>query len=83
MATKEGVAPVGTLNPYLKTEAETMAWGLGLKTGQDSNTGVYVTSIRNGGRLKVREVDFGNIGAGIFTASVASGSKRWDGRVAS
>ena len=75
MATKEGVAPVGTLNPYLKTEAETMAWGLGLKTGQDSNTGVYVTSIRNGGRLKVREVDFGNIGAGIFTASVASGSK--------
>ena len=55
MATKKGVAPIGTLNPYLKTEAETMAWGLGLKTDQGSNTGVYVTSIRNGGQLKVRE----------------------------
>ena len=39
-----GVAPVGTLNPYKRTEAETMAWSQGLKTAKDDESGMYVTS---------------------------------------
>ena len=70
-ATHEGVSPIGTLNPYERVEAETMAWGVGLSTEQNSDRGVYVTSIDNGDSLKVREVDFGSTGAGTFTACMA------------
>lgn len=65
---------VAKLNPYTRTEGETIAWSAGLKTETNNETGVYVTQIQNGDYLKVRDVDFGTPGAGVFTASVASGS---------
>lgn len=34
--------------------------------------GVYVTSIHNGDYIKIRDVNFGNIGASRFFASVSS-----------
>jgi hypothetical protein len=80
---KEGVPQVGTLNPFVRTEAETIAWESGAKTGawisgvrtaQNDKTGVYVTHITNGSYIKVRGVDFGDHQASSFTASVASGS---------
>ncbi len=70
-ATHEGVNPIGTLYPYERVEAETMAWGLGLSTDENSERGVYVCSINNGDSLNVREVDFGDTGAGVFTACVS------------
>lgn len=70
--TDAGVAPVGTLNPYMRTEAETMAWSSGLKSEQNDETGVYISDINNGDYIKVREADFGNISPKKFTASVAS-----------
>ncbi len=70
-ATYDGVDPIGTLDPYTRQEAETMAWGLGLETEGDAEQGVYVTSVNNGDSLKVREVDFGSTGAGVLTFSVA------------
>jgi len=70
--TKEGVNPVGTLNPYQRNEAETMAWAEKCTTSENKKTGVYVSDIRTGGYLKVRAVDFGK-GASEFSASVAAG----------
>ncbi len=70
-ATRGGVDPVGTLNPYERVEAETMAWGLGLSTKEDIGRGVYVSSIHNGDSLCVREVDFGQTGAGVLTVCAA------------
>jgi len=72
--TKEGVINgVANLNPYQRTEAETMSWAEGIETDLDNKTGVYVTDIDNGDYIKVRSIDFGK-GAKSFEASVASAS---------
>lgn len=65
-----GVKPVGVLNPFKRTEAETIAWSQGLKTEKGTN-GMYVTDIDNGDYIKVQAVDFGK-GAKKFEASIAS-----------
>ena len=70
--TDEGVKPIGTLNPYRRTEAETIAWASGLKTENGRNRGVYVSDIHNGDYIKVREVDFGTKQPRTFTACTAS-----------
>ena len=76
------------LNPYQRVEAETMAWGYGLKTAKMGipNTGVvkdmpestgkrnmYVFDINNGEYIRLRGVDFGK-GAKQFaiTSSAAA-----------
>ena len=60
--TDEGPAPVGTINPYVRVEAETMASSWGLKTDRLPGKDHYVTRIHNGDWIKVREVDFGEEG---------------------
>ena len=75
------------LNPYQRVEAETMAWGYGLKTAKMGieNTGVvekmpfstgkknmYVTNIDNGEYIRLRGVDFGSVGAKQFILSAAA-----------
>ena len=75
------------LNPYQRVEAETMAWGYGLKTAKMGieNTGVvekmpfstgkknmYVTNIDNGEYIRLRGVDFGAVGAKQFILSAAA-----------
>jgi beta-xylosidase len=70
--TDEGVCPIGTLNPYERQEAETMAWSVGLKTEQNDQNGVFVSDINNGDYIKVREVDFGDQAPKSFTVSAAS-----------
>jgi arabinoxylan arabinofuranohydrolase len=73
-ATKAGVVKgVANLNPYIRRQAETIAWEEGVETAFDSITGIYVTDINNGDYIKVRSVDFGK-GAESFEASVASAS---------
>lgn len=72
VATEGIVQGVEKLNPYIKTEAETIAWAEGVKTAECKDVGVYVTSVHNGDYIKVRDVDFGEKGAEGFTASVAS-----------
>ena len=72
-ATAEGVKPVGTLNPYHRVEAETMAFSLGVKSEPCALGTQYISDIHNGDYIKVRNVDFGTTGkARRFTASVAS-----------
>ncbi|HSC52948.1 MAG TPA: glycoside hydrolase family 43 protein [Phnomibacter sp.] len=70
---KEGPAPAGTINPYKRTEAETIAWSSKCKTDEDAKTGVYVSEIRNGGFIKVKSVDFGTTTPKSFSASLAAG----------
>jgi len=67
-----GVKPAGVLNPFKRTEAETIAWSQGLKTAKGTN-GIYVTDIDNDDYIEVRAVDLGK-GARKFEASVAANS---------
>jgi len=71
---KEGVPQIGTLNPYVRTEGETICWSSGVNTEPCSAGGMNVCDIDDGDYIKVKGVDFGNAGAATFTASVASGT---------
>ena len=66
----KGVRPVGTLNPYERVEAETMASSWGLKTDRHPGRRHYVTSVHNGDWLRVRSVDFGEASPVLAVAEV-------------
>jgi len=84
-----GVKQLGTLNPYNRTEAETIAYSEGLKTeaatewerniswdkGRKIADRLFVTSINNGDFLKVQGVNFskGAISVDVNVASLNSG----------
>lgn len=57
--TEKGPDPVGTLDPYERVEAETMAHSWGLKTDRLPGKDHYVRLIHNGDWIRLREVDFG------------------------
>ena len=65
--TKQGPKPVGTLNPYQRVEAETMADSWGVKTDRLAGKHHYVRKIDNGDWIKIREVDFGTSGPASVT----------------
>lgn len=69
--TTAGAPQVGTLNPYLPQEAETIAWTGGVETEPASGGGMNVGWIENGDYIKVKGVAFG-VGATSFSARVAS-----------
>lgn len=50
---------IGTFNPFRKVEAETMAWGYGLKTAPNADKSLSVVDVNNGEYICVRGVDFG------------------------
>ena len=67
-----GAPQIDNLNPYIRNEAETIAWESGVETEKSNDRGVYVTDIHNGDYIKVVGIDFGTTGAGVFYASIAS-----------
>ena len=81
----EGPEQVGTLNPFKRVEAETMAWSEGVKTmfetewegdfewarGKKIADRLFVTSIQNGDYIVVKGVDFSK-GAKTVEVSAAS-----------
>lgn len=71
--TKTGVQPLGTVDPYQRTEAETIAWSEKCKIDQNAKTGVFITDTRIGGYIKLRSVDFGAVTPKSFSAAIASG----------
>ncbi len=73
MPTDQGVKPIGTLNPYTRIQAETMAFSRGIKTEQNDAVGVYVTEIHHGDYIKLQAVDFGQKTPRTLSARVASG----------
>lgn len=80
-----GVKQLGTVNPYERVEAETMAFSEGIKTefvtewerniswdkGKKVADRLFVTSIHNGDYIKIQGVNFSN-GATSVDVSVAS-----------
>jgi hypothetical protein len=69
--TKNGPDQVGNLDPYVKTEAETICWESGVETEKCNEGGMNVGNIENGDYIKVKGVNFGS-GAISFDARVAS-----------
>jgi len=80
-----GVKQVGTLNPYRRVEAETIAFSEGVKTelvtewerniswnrGKKITDRIIVTSVNNGDYIKVQGLDFSG-GASSVDVSIAS-----------
>ena len=72
LPSESGVPAVGTLDPYGRIEAETMAWSQGVTTEPNDSTGVYVSDIHNGDFIKLANVNFKSGGPKTFGACVAS-----------
>ncbi len=68
---EEGAPQIETLDPYVRTEAETIAWAWEVQTEPCSAGGMNVSSIDDGDHIKVEGVDFA-AGATSFEAGVAS-----------
>ena len=66
---KKGIA---TVNPYVKNEAETMAWSEGFKSSQNKEVGVFLTAQHSGAFVKVRDVDFRQKGAKKLTTRIGT-----------
>ncbi|GAA3347208.1 hypothetical protein GCM10020358_61100 [Amorphoplanes nipponensis] len=69
--TAAGAPQVGTLNPYVRQEAETIATETGVETEAAGTGNRAVSFIDNGDWIKVKGAAFGT-GAATFTARVAS-----------
>ncbi|WP_436531539.1 glycoside hydrolase family 43 protein [Actinoplanes sp. HUAS TT8] len=69
--TTGGAPQSGTLNPYVRQEAETIAWSSGVETERAADGGMNVGYLDNGDYIKVKGVAFGT-GATSFSARVAS-----------
>ncbi|ASR47593.1 carbohydrate-binding protein [Paenibacillus kribbensis] len=72
-----GISQLANLNPYNRTEAETIGWNAGITTEVSQATGgptnnLDVTNIHNGDWIAVGNADFGSGGAKTFKANVAS-----------
>lgn len=67
---EKGVPQVESLNPFERTEAETMAWMGGIETVYGGSN-MLVTNIQKGDWIGVAGVDFG-AGASVFTARISS-----------
>jgi len=71
-ATRTGVKPLCTMNPYERQQAETLNAAYGISVVGNENTGVYVTGIHAGDSMRVAHVDFTGLGAISVTLRVAS-----------
>lgn len=70
--TANGVVQVGRLNPFVRTEAETMSDANGIETEVCSAGGMNLFSIDNNDWTMVEGVDFGTSGANSIAMRVAS-----------
>ncbi len=70
--TSEGVAPLQTLDPYVRQQAVTINQCSGVRCVAGDDGHRYVTGISRSDYIKVRNVDFGSIGPKTFSVSVAS-----------
>ncbi|WP_348823136.1 glycoside hydrolase family 43 protein [Flavobacterium aestuarii] len=55
---ENGPEAVGTINPFKRVEAETMAWSEGVKSDKNDKKGVFVTQIDNNDYIEVKAVNF-------------------------
>lgn len=71
MSMTSGPPQTGTVNPYVRQEAELIAWSSGLKTEICGEGGLNVGFINNNDYIKVRGVAFGT-GAKSLSVRIAS-----------
>jgi arabinoxylan arabinofuranohydrolase len=76
-ADMKGISQLSSLDPYQRTEAETIGWCAGISTEECQAAGgpasnMDVTGINNGDWVAVGSADFGAEGAETFRANVAS-----------
>jgi len=74
----EQVDQLEYLNPFARTEAETICWSEGIKSDRDPQNGMFIHPTRNGAYTQVKGVDFGEKGANTFTACIQYGGKEID-----
>jgi len=65
------VQQLGTLNPFRRTEAETICWSQDVKSASNGAGGMYVYPTHDGACVKVKGVNFG-AGAKSFHAFVSA-----------
>jgi len=75
MSMTSGPAQIANVNPYVRQEAELIAWSSGLKTEVSGEGGLNVAFINNGDYIKVRGVEFGSGGAKSLRVRVASANQ--------
>ncbi|MDN3670404.1 glycoside hydrolase family 43 protein [Echinicola jeungdonensis] len=63
---------LGTINPYIKNEAETIAWSEGVKANKNEVVGNFIIATKNEAYTQVKEVDFRDNGPAEFTARVGT-----------
>ncbi|GAB3651241.1 glycoside hydrolase family 43 protein [Echinicola sediminis] len=63
---------LGTINPYIKNEAETIAWSEGVKANKNEVVGNFIIATKNQAYTKVKEVDFRDNGPAEFMARVGT-----------
>ncbi len=70
----EGVAPVGTFNPFTQIEAATICYEkcIQSKPRDGGKIGVCIAATNNGAYIKLKNVDFGERGATNFIASLST-----------
>ena len=66
------VAPANTFNPYQKVQAETMAWGYGLKTIKRGVEDIVVTDVNANEYIQLKAVDFGRKAAHTMKMNAAA-----------
>jgi hypothetical protein len=71
---KTGPSQIEPLNPYVQTEAETIAWAWDVKTETCGEGGMDVTAIENGDFIKVKGVDFASGATSLDVRVAAAGS---------
>lgn len=70
--TVDGPPAVGTLDPFERVEAETIAWAAGIEVEPSLQGGLAVSDIDDGDFIQVRQVDFGSQGPSKFLAQLAA-----------
>lgn len=63
---------LGSINPYVKNEAETIAWSEGVKARSNAVVGNFVVATTNESYIKVGGVDFRDQGPSKFFARVGT-----------
>lgn len=71
-ASPAAAASAAKLNPYAIIEAEAATKSAGTRVAQSPKGGAYVTSCNNFDYIQFSNVDFGDAGATVFLANVAS-----------
>ena len=77
MVEREGVAQVGTFNPFAQVDAATICYEKGVRTKPrgGGKPGVYVNVTENGAYIKIKGVDFGERGPINFLANLATAAE--------